>query len=211
MQHSELSKLTLTEEQITRLIEAATDDSKHWVKEAQDGVLPDVSTMHLDWWIDHDLIESGVTDEIMQRISFRIAESNKTMKITNDEELEAALAWLADNTESTSVRSEAIVQYWTKPGQFILDPHEKVTDLLFTEGVTIPEGFPEAVDLNDKEEFWKWVTANQPREPRHFYWDGNSDLYYLIQVGRGEKTVQEAMKDWLNTRSEAYLLLCIPA
>jgi len=75
MNFPELSELTLTEEQITRLIEAATDDSKHWVKEAQDGVLPNVQTMHLDWCINHDLIESGIDDEIMQRISFRIAET----------------------------------------------------------------------------------------------------------------------------------------
>ena len=91
MQHPELSELMLTEEQISRVIEAATDDSKHWAKEAQAGVLPAIETMHLDWWIDPDLGESGVTDEIMQRISFRIAETNKIMKITNDEELNAAL------------------------------------------------------------------------------------------------------------------------
>jgi hypothetical protein len=192
MQHPELSELTLTEEQITRLIEAATDDSKHWVKEAQDGVLPDVSTMHLDWWIDHDLIESGVTDEIMQRISFRIAESNKTMKITNDEELEAALAWLVDNTESTPERSEAIVQYWTKPGQFIAENTPLVEDIFNEWGAQIPS----EVDVNDyAEEFWKWVGFYSGHEPKHFCWEGNGDVYWLCQVGKGE-SVREALEAW---------------
>jgi hypothetical protein len=72
----ELFDLTLTEEQIERILVAATDDSKHWVKEAQTNTLPDVSTMHLDWWIDDDLRDVGITDEMMQQISFRIAKTN---------------------------------------------------------------------------------------------------------------------------------------
>jgi hypothetical protein len=76
MKHPELSELTLTEEQIKRILITASDDSNNWIKEAQDGVLPAIEKMHLDWWVDPDLGEAGITDEIMQRISFRIAEQS---------------------------------------------------------------------------------------------------------------------------------------
>lgn len=64
---------TLTTEQQSRLHAAAFADSRHWLAEAKAGTLPDVSTMHLDWQIDEDLREAGVTPAMMQTLSFEKA------------------------------------------------------------------------------------------------------------------------------------------
>ena len=67
----------LTDNQVTRAISLASDDAKHWAKEAAAGTLPQIESMHLDWDISADIIEAGVTDYAMQRLSFAIAESAK--------------------------------------------------------------------------------------------------------------------------------------
>lgn len=120
------------------------------------------------------------------------------MKITNDEELNAALLWLADNEEPTPERSENILEYWTKPGQFVAEGLPKVEDIFFNYGAQIPD----KVNVNDyAEEFWKWVGFSDGHEPKHFEWEGNGDVYWLCQVGKGE-SVREALEAWASEIAE---------
>lgn len=114
------------------------------------------------------------------------------MQITNDKQLADALAWLADNVEPTPERSEAIVQYWTKPGQFMAEGTPEVEEIFAEWNAETPEN----IDVNDyAEEFWHWVGSHQRGEPQHFYWQGNGDVYWLWQVGQGE-SVREALEAW---------------
>lgn len=65
----------LNEAQIARVIKNAAEDAQNWKKEAQNGTLPNIEEMHLDWDIDQDLIDAGVNDYVMQRLSFAFAEA----------------------------------------------------------------------------------------------------------------------------------------
>ena len=65
----------LTDTQVERAIALASEDAKHWAAEASAGTLPQVDAMHLDWSIDADLLDAGVNDYAMQRLSFAIAEA----------------------------------------------------------------------------------------------------------------------------------------
>lgn len=65
----------LTDNQVERAVALASEDAKHWAAEAAAGTLPQVENMHLDWNIDADMIDAGVNDYAMQRLSFAIAEA----------------------------------------------------------------------------------------------------------------------------------------
>ena len=71
-----LAAPALTDNQVARAIATASEDSKHWAEEAAAGTLPQIESMHLDWSIDPDLVEAGVSDYAMQRLSFTIAEAS---------------------------------------------------------------------------------------------------------------------------------------
>lgn len=72
----------LTDEQTIRCIQAAFTDATHWAAEAESDSLPKISELHLDWSIDADLRDAGVTDEGMQILSFMIAEQRAATKTT---------------------------------------------------------------------------------------------------------------------------------
>jgi len=73
-------EIKLSEEQCIRISNNAADDGEHWMEESRAESLPDVESMHLDWEIDEDLKELGVTPEMMQRASFRFCENSVSLE-----------------------------------------------------------------------------------------------------------------------------------
>jgi len=69
-----LTELKLTAEQTARINEITNEDAHNWSEEAAAGTLPNVTEMHLDWQIDADLRDAGVTPEMLQIESFRKAQ-----------------------------------------------------------------------------------------------------------------------------------------
>lgn len=70
-----LGEKNLTDDQVKRAIELASEDAACWTEEAKADSLPDPDTMHLDWFLD-DLEDSGISWANMQRLSFQIARLN---------------------------------------------------------------------------------------------------------------------------------------
>jgi hypothetical protein len=70
----------LTDEQVIRCIQSANIDSLNWEAVADADDLPEPSEIHLDWSIDADLKDAGVTPERMQVLSFNIARQRAVTK-----------------------------------------------------------------------------------------------------------------------------------
>jgi hypothetical protein len=75
-----LDAYDLTDEQVVRCIQSANIDSLNWEAVADADDLPEPSEINLDWSIDVDLKDAGVTPEKMQVLSFTIASQRAVTK-----------------------------------------------------------------------------------------------------------------------------------
>ena len=68
-----VTEIELSDEQINRCFRLASEDAEQWKAEAAAGNLPKIEEMEIDWSLDTNLKEAGVTGYAMQRLSFAIA------------------------------------------------------------------------------------------------------------------------------------------